>query len=312
MNKPREPGWLTYGGAGDRYAGAREQLRQAEAHLKTLQGHAADLTELAQAWYRVGRARSYALHLPPGRRFASAHEAMRNAVDIGERVGDIAQRARWWSGLGTALKNLVTDPDDPTAHELNLEEALKAHAKAVELAKESSDHELLAAVLSAAALAYHYRDQGERRDNIDRAVALLTEAIGWRLQLGQHAEAAIAATTCGIVWASHPDSSLGLDRAMSCYDLARRHLNTDHYPAHARRLGRSAGHAALRQGKWDAAAGWYALAWAGVRLAMSRASDAIDRRNELAEYGDASSRHVYALARAGPWLKPLHWLTSTP
>lgn len=305
MTGAQDDGRLAYGGAGDRFAMARTGLNEAQSHLDALLAEFDDVDhpdpspQLADGWSRLGWALTRALHLPPEERFESAYRAMRTAVESGDTLGSVAQRAHWWSGLGTALKNLVRDPAHPEVHERNLEASLAAHEKAVALARDTSDVALLASTLSATALAYQYRDLGARVDNLESAAMMLDEAIQLRLQLGQRTEAAVAATTCGIVWAAHPDTIVGLARATAYYTLARDHLNVEQSPAHARRLGRSAGNAACRLADWEVAYAGYALAWAGVRLGIARASDPADKRSELAEYGDASGHHVYALARSG-------------
>lgn len=307
-------GWRAYGGAGDRGAIGRSELARAQEALDDLLDRLqlppqpsawATLLDdgsrvaVAEAHYRLGRAFIRASWINGQLRFDLAHDAMHQAVTIGDDVGSSEQRSRWWTGLGGSLKNLVVDPPDPFVHEANLEESLAANLKGLELARTLEDPQRLSAALTATGMSYQYRDAGARSDNIETATALMAEAVDLNLHHGLETPAAIAATSCGIAWVEHPDEELGMARAAEWYRQARELLDAEEFPAHARRLGRSAGWAACRQGDWPAAAEWYDLAWIAVQTAIGRAASLTDKRRELAEHGDSSSRHVYSVARAG-------------
>ena len=315
MSSPDDAaGWRAYGGAGDRTAVARAELARAEGDLqrllsgRDLNERAVDSdgsddvadAEIAEAWYRLGRARTRASYLPGRERFLLAYEAMQRAVDTGDAGGTTEQRSRWWTGLGGSLKNLVTDPSAPAEHAANLEKSLVANLNGLALARRLDEQpERLSAALSSTGMAYQYRDLGSRAENIENATDLMSEAVALNLDHGCLIEAAIVATGCGIAWVEHPNEDLGLSNAAACYAQARHHLDTETFPAHARRLGRSAGWAACRQGDWETAANWYDMAWKGVQTLIRRAGALEDKRRELAEHGDASSKHVYSTARSG-------------
>lgn len=284
-----------YGGYLGDPSGAAAKILEAALEALSRADAARNPLEWAEANYRYGNAMVSQMHIHASQRFDGALRAFEVARDLWETIGTDAQRAKGWTATGNAWKNLVTG----TRSE-NLERAIHDHIRALECARLAEDEVLLANAHNGLAVAYRYREIGDKAANVEAAVNHQEQATALYAKADKCDRVAISMVNCGLAWAKHPDSERGLQRAAIAYAEALRALGSGALPApHMRRLGSSAGFTALRLGDWATAVQMYQIAYDATDVLLGRATTPEGKAHELAEHGSITTRLASALVLSG-------------